>query len=123
MLIQKVLKNHIKFLNDVQANLEEIIATTTRNTEVSRLLSNGFHMLKEKDRKTVSKVLLTDLSVVTGYREADIVDLVAQLHYTSAMGIVSTTESDLYDLVYCMDIPLMITRMKHRYAEVESMMA
>ena len=123
MQVQKVLKNHIKFLNDVQATLEEIIATTACNTEVSRLLSNGFHMLKEKDRKTVSKVLLTDLSTVIGYKEADIVDLVAQLHYTSAIGIVSTTESDLYDLVYCVDIPKMIERMKQRYSEVESIMA
>ena len=91
MLIQKVLKNHIKFLNDVQAKLEDIHNTIAANTEVSRSLSNGFNMLKEKDRKTVSKVLLNDLSVVTGYKEADVIDLVAQLHYTSAMGIVSTT--------------------------------
>jgi len=123
MLIQKVLKNHIKFLNDVQAKLEDIHNTIAFNTEVTRSLSNGFHMLKEKERKTVSKVLLNDVSNVIGYKEADVIDLVAQLHYTSAMGIVSTTESDLYDLVYCLDIPLMIERMKQRYAEVESMMA
>jgi len=123
MQVQKVLKNHIKFLNDVQATLEEIHTTIAFNTEVSRSLSNGFHMLKEKDRKTVSKVLLNDISVVTGYKEVDIVDLVAQLHYTSAIGIVSTTESDLYDLLYCIDIPKMIERMKQRYSEVESIMA
>ena len=80
-------------------------------------------MLKEKDRKTVSKVLLHDVSNVLGYKEADIVDLVAQLHYTSVVGIVSTTESDLYDLVYCIDIPLMIGRMKQRYSEISAMMA
>ena len=122
MLIQKVLKNHIKFLNDLNDNLDTIHLTTHRNTEVSRLLATGFHMLKEKDRKTVSKVLLNDLSVVTGYKEADIVDLVAQLHYTSAIGIVSTTESDVYDIVYCIDIPVMIGRLKQRYTEIETMM-
>lgn len=123
MQVQKVLKHHIKFLNDIQDNIDNILTTVHSNAEVSRSLSNGFHMLKEKDRKTVSKVLLNDISVVTGYKEVDIVDLVAQLHYTSAIGIVSTTESDLYDLLYCIDIPKMIERMKQRYAEVESIMA
>ena len=121
MLIQKVLKNHIKFLNDLNENINNIHAQ--HNTEVSQLISKGFHMLKEKDRKTVSKVLLNDVSVALGYKEADIVDLVAQLHYTSVVGIVSTTESDLYDLVYCIDIPLMITRMKQRYSEISAMLA
>ena len=85
-------------------------------------MSTGFHRLKEKDRKTVSKVLLSDLSTVLDYKEADIVDLVAQLHYTSAIGIVSTTESDVYDIVYCIDIPVMIGRLKQRYTEIETMM-
>ena len=122
MLIQKVLKNHIKFLNDLNENLDNIQLTIQRNTEVSQLMSTGFHRLKEKDRKTVSKVLLSDLSTVLDYKEADIVDLVAQLHYTSAIGIVSTTESDVYDIVYCIDIPVMIGRLKQRYTEIETMM-
>ena len=123
MLIQRVLRNHIKFLNDVESKLEEIHTTIAANTEIHRALGSGFHMLKEKERKTVAKVLLTDVASVIGYAEATVVDLVAQLHYTSVIGTVSTTESDVYDIVYNMDIPLMIKRMKQRYAEVESMMA
>ena len=123
MLIQRVLRNHIKFLNDVENKLEEIHTTIAANTEIHRALGSGFHMLKEKERKTVAKVLLTDVASVIGYAEATVVDLVAQLHYTSVIGTVSTTESDVYDIVYNMDIPLMITRMKQRYAEVESIMA
>ena len=123
MLIQRVLRNHIKFLNDLENKLEEIHTTIAANTEIHRALGSGFHMLKEKERKTVAKVLLTDVASVIGYAEATVVDLVAQLHYTSVIGTVSTTESDVYDIVYNMDIPLMITRMKQRYAEVESIMA
>ena len=123
MIIQTVLKNHIKFLNDTHEQLEVIHTAIASNKEISQLLSSGFQRLKEKDRKTVSKVMLTELVSAIGYTEATVVDLVAQLHYTSVMGIVSTTESDVYDIVYTMDIPTMIERMKRRYTELAAMLA
>ena len=121
MLIQTLLKTHIKFLHNLNDNLDNIHAQ--QNHKVSRLISKGFYRLKENDRKTVSKVLLNDLSIALGYTESTIVDIVTQLHYTSTVGVVSTTESDLYDLVYCIDIPIMINGMKQRYTEVASIMA
>jgi hypothetical protein len=121
MIIQKVLKNHIKFLTNVNDSLDTIHNSIQENKEVSRLLSDGFHRLNAKDRKTVAKVLLDEVSATTNCRHAEVVTLVEQLHYTSLVGTVSTTESDVYDLVYCIDIPTMITRMKHQHANVMAM--
>jgi hypothetical protein len=121
MIIQTVLRNHIKFLTNVNDNLEEIHTTIQTNKEVAHLASEGFHRLKAKDRKTVSNVLLNYLSNVIGYKEDTVVTLVEQLHYTSVVGTVSTTESDIYDLVYCIDIPKAIERMKHQHAELMAM--
>ena len=121
MLIQKVLKNHIKFLSDVNDSLDEIHNSLYSNKEVSQLVSDGFNRLAAKDRKTVSKVLLDELSMHTNCQHADVVSLIEQLHYTSVIGTVSTTESDIYDLVYCIDIPVMINRMKHQHAAIMTM--
>lgn len=121
MLIQKVLNNHIKFLVSVNDSLEEIHNSLCANKEVAQLVSNGFNRLAAKDRKIVSKVLLDEVSMHTKCQHADIVALIEQLHYTSVIGTVSTTESDIYDLVYCIDIPMMINRMKHQHAAIMAM--
>jgi len=121
MIIQTVLKNHIKFLTNVNDNLDKIHNSIQENKEVSRLLSDGFHRLTAKDRKTVAKVLLDEVSATTKCQQIEVVTLVEQLHYTSLVGTVSTTESEVYDLVYCIDIPTMITRMKHQHANIMAM--
>ena len=123
MLIQKVLKNHIKFINELSQCNDSIVATVRQNTDVARLLAKGFHMLSERDRKTVSKVLITEVSKQLKTDVTTVTTIVEQLHYTSAIGIVSTTESDVYDLVFNVDLHQMIERLKQRYTEVESIMA
>ena len=80
-------------------------------------------MLSERDRKTVSKVLITEVSKQLKTDVTTVTTIVEQLHYTSAIGIVSTTESDVYDLVFNFDLHHMIERLKQRYTEVESIMA
>lgn len=121
MTIQTQLRNHIKFLTELNEHLDAIHVAVEENSEVSQLVSSGFHRLAAKDRKTVSKVLLDLISTHTNCHQMVVVTLVEELHYTSAVGTVSTTESDIYDLVYCIDIPLMIERMKHRHAELMAM--
>lgn len=121
MIIQTVLRNHIKFLTNVHDNIEVIHAAVETNNEVAQYVSSGFHRLKAKDRKTVSSVLLSYLSNAIGYKEDTIVTLIEQLHYTSVVGTVSTTESDIHDLLYCIDIPKAIDRMKHQHAELMAM--
>ena len=123
MLIQKVLKNHIKFVNELSQCNDSIVATVRQNTDVARLLAKGFHLLSERDRKTVSKVLITEVSKQLKTDVMTVTTIVEQLHYTSAIGIVSTTESDVYDLVFNVDLHHMIERLKQRYTEVESIMA
>jgi hypothetical protein len=123
MLIQKVLKNHIKFINELSQCNDSIVATVRQNTDVARLLAKGFHMLSERDRKTVSKVLITEVSKQLKTDVTTVTTIVEQLHYTSVIGIVSTTESDVYDLVFNVDLHHMIERLKQRYTEVESIMA
>lgn len=123
MQVQKVLKNHIKFINELSQCNDSIIATVRQNTDVARLLANGFQRLPDRDRKTVSKVLLTEVSKQLKIDTTMLTTIVEQLHYTTVIGIVSTTESDLYDLVFNIDLPIMIERLKQRYTEVESIMA
>jgi len=121
MTIQTTLRNHIKFLTNVNDCIEEIHTAVETNKEVFHMTSEGFHRLKAKDRKTVSNVVLSHISNAIGYKEDTIIKLIEQLHYTSVVGTVSTTESDIYDLIYCIDIPKMIERMKHQHAELMAM--
>lgn len=110
------LRTHIKFLNDVQNSLDEILNTMENDKSMCQLIDEGYYQLKERDRKTVSKVLLNELSRTINYSEAEIVDLLAQLHATTVMRTVSTTDSDLHDLLYCIDIPNAIRRLENDIA-------
>lgn len=121
MTIQTQLRNHIKFLSTLNENLDAIHNSIQENNEVFRLVSSGFQRLPAKDRKTASKVMLDQISIHTNCQQMDVVTIIEQLHYTSLVGTVSTTESDVYDLVYCIDIPTMITRMKHQHSSVMAM--
>jgi|688.fasta_scaffold256171_1 hypothetical protein len=123
MIIQTVLRNHIKFLNELHEHNDSIGATIRQNTDVARMLAKGFHRLADRDRKTVSKVLLAEVSKQLKIDVTTVTTIVEQLHYTSAIGIVSTTESDVYDLVFNVDLLHMIERLKQRYTEVASIMA
>ena len=120
-MIKRTLENHIKFLTEVQQHIDEVHAAVQSNGEVSRLVSSGFHSLKTKDRKTVSKVILDQLARCLRSQAADVLTLIEQLHYTSAIGFVSTTESDIYDLVYVLNIPTAIERMKQQHAKLSAM--
>lgn len=92
-----------KFLTDLYNNIDTIHSNIESDTTINDLLNSGFQRLKERDRKTVTKVLLSHTVSFTGYTEVEVVDILAKLHMTILKNV-STTESDLYDLLYNVDL-------------------
>ena len=81
--------------------LAEIKARVYEKAELSIL---NFNSLLPRDRKHVQTTLRTEILTVTGLTSEQLESAIVGLHQTTCVGIVCTTESDLYDVCYTLNI-------------------
>ena len=81
--------------------LAEIKARVYEKAELSIL---NFNLLLPRDRKHVQTTLRTEILAVTRLTSEQLESAIVGLHQTTCVGIVCTTESDLYDVCYTLNI-------------------
>ena len=95
----------IQFVNELKNHEVAIITTLDKNETYRRLITNNdFHELADKDRKLVNNTLRLAIAQHIAWTADAIEDAVVQLHSATTVGVVSTTESDLYDVFYKYDL-------------------
>lgn len=95
----------IQFVNELKNHEAAIITTLDKNETYRRLImNNDFHELADKDRKMVNNTLRLAIAQHIVWTADAIEAAVVQLHGATTVGVVSTTESDLYDVFYKYDL-------------------
>lgn len=95
----------LNLVHELKKHEVAIIKTLDKNETYRRLIANNdFHQLADKDRKMVNNTLRTTIAKHINWTADAIEAAVVQLHGATTVGVVSTTESDLYDVFYKYDL-------------------
>ena len=99
-------------VHELKKHETAIITTLDKNETYRRLISNNdFHQLADKNRKLVNNTLRLAIAQHIAWTAEAIEDAVVQLHSNTTVGIVSTTESDLYDVFYKFNLDELATQL------------
>jgi hypothetical protein len=102
----------LKFITELKQHEVAIIKTLDKNETYRRLImNNDFHQLADKDRKMVNNTLRLAIAQHIAWTADAIESAVIQLHGATTVGVVSTTESDLYDVFYKFDLDDLATQL------------
>jgi hypothetical protein len=102
----------LNLVHELKKHETAIIKTLDRYETYRRLISNNdFHQLADKNRKMVNNTLRLAIAQHIAWTADAIEDAVVQLHGNTTVGIVSTTESDLYDVFYKFNLDELATQL------------
>ena len=102
----------LNLVHELKKQETAIIKTLDKNDNYRRLIANSdFHQLADKDRKLVTMLLRTTIAKHTGLTAEAIETAVIELHSATTVGVVSTTESDLYDVFYKFNLDELATQL------------
>jgi hypothetical protein len=105
-------KDQIDFIEKLAAAHTTIVEQMNENADIRRLLQVSIHNIDIKERKMINGMLRTTICEHTGYTAGELEMIAVRFHENTTLGLVSTTESDIVDLVYYYDLDNLIDQLK-----------
>jgi hypothetical protein len=107
------IKEQLEFIDRLSTAYTAIVDKVTRNEDVRRLLNQTtIHNLDVKDRKMVNGLLRNTVCEQTGYTANELEMITVRFHENTTVGIMSTTESDVFELIYYYDLGNLADQLK-----------
>ena len=111
------IKEQIEFVENLKAHVKESIhSMIAANTYVTRLTMvnsfDEFHTREERDRKMINNVIKPAMALELNMNPAELEAMIVAMHENTTVGIMSTTESDAFDLLYNYDLDDLIDQLK-----------